>query len=161
MIERVGVSHGGAPTPSEGSGMLELTLAKVQPFLPPLSAAQSERVEAWLPVLQLLLNRRYGDKITDAESVPEGQEATEPLFVSVAGDAIARRLTRPNGLIDQQAVGPASVRYNARANLAVWFLPEELAQLDDIAGFGRSVRSVRTPAPDGIRFGNMMPREVE
>jgi hypothetical protein len=126
---------------------LYLGLVDVTPFLPPLSAAQTTRVNAWLPVLELLLDGRYGEEITTER---------RPLFVSTAADAIERRLSKPAGLIDSQAVGSANVRYNARAGLAVWFLPEELAQLDDVAGFGRSVRFVRTPAPDAIRFGNTM-----
>lgn len=133
--------------------MLELTMEKVQPFLPPLSATQTEKVNAWLPVLQLLLNARYGDRITT--QAVDGIPANEPLFVATAADAIDRRLVRPNGLIDQQSIGPASVRYNPRANLAAWFLPEELAQLDGATGSG-SIRSKRTPAPDGIRFQNRM-----
>lgn len=126
---------------------LSLTMEDVKPFLPPLTTAQQARVTAWLPVLNLLLDGRYGDKITTER---------RPVFVSTAADAIERRLSRPSGLIDSQAVGSANVRYNRRATIAVWFLPEELAQLDDVAGLGRGVRSVRTPAPDGIRFGNMM-----
>ena len=126
---------------------IELTLEDVTPFLPPLKPAQETRVTAWLPVLNVLLDARYGIEIT-----PERR----PVFVSTAADALERRLGKPSGLIDSQAVGSANVRYNSRAGLAVWFLPEELAQLDDLAGFGRSVKSVRTPAPDGIRFGNTM-----
>lgn len=64
------------------------------------------------------------------------------------------RLARP-GLVDSQAVGPANVRYNSRAALLKWFLPEQLDELDAIAGLG-NVRSVRMAAPDGIRFGNRM-----
>lgn len=126
---------------------LNLTLEDVTPFLPPLTAAQTTRITAWLPVLNALLDARYGDAITVER---------RPVFVSTAADAIERRLGRPAGMVDAQAIGSANVRYNRRASLAVWFLPEELAQLDDLAGFGRSVRSVRTPAPDGIRFGNPM-----
>lgn len=126
---------------------LNLTMEDVTPFLPPLSTAQQARATAWLPVLNLLLDGRYGADITTER---------RPLFVSTAADAIERRLTKPRGLIDSQAVGSANVRYNRRALLATWFLPEELAQLDDVAGYGRGVRTVRTPAPDGIRFGNTM-----
>lgn len=126
---------------------LNLTMEDVAPFLPPLTAAQSTRVTAWLPVVSTLLDARYGAEIT-----PERR----PVFVSTAADAIERRLGRPSGMVDSQAIGSANVRYNRRASLAVWFLPEELTQLDDVAGLGRGVRSVRMPAPDGIRFGNRM-----
>lgn len=140
--------------------MLQLTLEKVTPFLPPLTTAQRTRAEAWLPVLELLLNGQYGDRIT---TEPSGTDPVvppnEPVFVSTAADAIGRRLAKPAAMVDQQNVGPAGVRYNPRANLAVWFLPEELSQLDKLVGIG-SVRTVRTPAPDQIRYGNLA-REVE
>lgn len=124
---------------------MELTLQKVTPFLPTLTAAQTTRVSAWLPVLEVLINQRFGDRIT-AE--------LEPVFSSTAADAIGRRLAKTAALIDMQAVGTASVRYNARASLAVWFLPEEL---DTLNGLFESpgARTYRTPAPDGIRFNNL------
>lgn len=123
-------------------------MQKLQPFLPTLTAAQTTRAEAWLPVLALRLNARYGDRIT---------VENESAFVSAAADAIMTRLSRPGGQIDSQTVGPANVRYNARAALLKWFYPEQLDDLDAIVGVG-NVRSVRTPAPDGIRFGNRMRR---
>lgn len=130
-------------------------MAKLAPFLPTLTAAQTARVTAWLPVLELRLNARYGDRIT---TEPSGTDpvvpANEPAFVSAAADSIMTRLARP-GLVDSQAVGPANVRYNSRAALLKWFLPEQLDELDAIVGIG-NVRSVRTPAPDAIRFGNRM-----
>lgn len=133
---------------------------KLEPFLPALSMGQRDKVDAWIPVLELLLNGRYGDRIT---AQPSGTDpaipANEPVFVSAAADAISRRLTKPAGLIDSQTIGPASVRYNSRAGLSQWFLPEELAQLDGALGIG-SIRSVRTPAPDGVRFGNRMHHEA-
>ncbi|MEU4016183.1 hypothetical protein AB0E56_13070 [Microbacterium sp. NPDC028030] len=128
--------------------MLTLTMQKLDPFLPTLTAAQKTRAEAWLPVLALRLNARYGDRITS----PPVANPTEPAFVSAAADAIMTRLTRP-GLVESQAVGPANVRYNARAALLKWFLPEQLDELDAMVGLG-NVRSVRMAAPDGIRFGN-------
>ncbi len=130
-------------------------MAKLAPFLPTLTTAQTARVTAWVPVLELRLNARYGDRIT---TEPSGTDpvvpANEPAFVSAAADSIMTRLARP-GLVDSQAVGPANVRYNSRAALLKWFLPEQLDELDAIVGVG-NVRSVRTPAPDGIRFGNRM-----
>lgn len=135
--------------------MLTLTMQKLQPFLPALTAAQTTRVTAWLPVLELRLNARYGDRITEvpSDTDPVGPP-NEPAFISAAADSIMTRLARP-GLVDSQAAGPANVRYNARAALLKWFLPEQLDELDAIVGLG-NVRSVRTPAPDGIRFGNRM-----
>lgn len=130
-------------------------MAKLTPFLPTLTPAQTTRVEAWLPVLELRLNARYGDRIT---TVPSSTDpvvpANEPAFVSASADSIMTRLARP-GLVESQAVGPANVRYSSRAALLKWFLPEQLDELDAIVGIG-NVRSVRTPAPDAIRFGNRM-----
>lgn len=132
-------------------------MPKLAPFLPTLTTAQTARVTAWLPVLALRLNARYGDRIT---TEPSGTDpvvpANEPAFISAAADSIMTRLARP-GLVDSQAVGPANVRYNSRAALLKWFLPEQLDELDAIVGSG-NVRSVRTPAPDGVRFGNRMRR---
>ena len=136
--------------------MLELTMAKLMPFLPTLTAPQTTKVNAWIPVLQLRLNARYGDRIT---TVPSGTDpvvpANEPAFVSAAADAIMRKLAAPVAMVDAQTIGPANVRYNARAHLLKWFLPEQLDDLDAIVGLG-NVRTVRMPAPDGVRFGNRM-----
>lgn len=123
-------------------------MAKLTPFLPTLSTAQTAKVTAWIPVLQLRLNARYGDRITTEN---------EPAFVSAAADSIMTRLERPGGQIDSQTIGPANVRYNTRAALLKWFYPEQLDDLDAIVGLG-NVRSVRTPAPDAIRFGNRLRR---
>lgn len=129
-------------------------MQKLQPFLPTLTAPQQSRVTAWLPVLELRLNARYGDRIT---TDPTGTDlpANEPAFVSAAADAIMRKLAQPSAMVDAQTIGPANVRYNARAHLLKWFLPEQLDDLDVIVGIG-NVRTVRMPAPDGIRFGNRM-----
>jgi hypothetical protein len=124
---------------------LNLTIEDVTPFLPTLNPAQTVRVGAWIPVLSMLLDKRYGDRITTDDRV---------LFVSASADALERRLSKPAGMIDSQSIGPASVKYNARAALARWFLPEELDQLDDACGLGGGIRSVRAAAPDGVRFGN-------
>lgn len=123
---------------------LTTTLADVEPFiLPALKTAEEPFAEAWLPVLDLLLNARYGDLIT-AER--------EPAFFSAEADAIRDRLDRP-GNVAQQAAGPASVRYTDRASLLTWFSSESLDQLDALCGIS-GTSYVRTPAPDGIRFGN-------
>jgi hypothetical protein len=124
---------------------LNLTIEDVTPFLSTLNPAQTVRVGAWIPVLSMLLDKRYGDRITTDDRV---------LFVSASADALERRLSKPAGMIDSQSIGSASVKYNARAALARWFLPEELDQLDDASGLGGGIRSVRASAPDGIRFGN-------
>ncbi|MGW9345593.1 hypothetical protein ACWGR3_28990, partial [Streptomyces albidoflavus] len=96
---------------------LNLVIEDVTPFLPTLSTVQYTRTAAWLPVVSALLDARYGDAIVADNRV---------LFVSAAADAIERRLGKPAGPIDSQSMGPASVKYNARAALSRWFLPEEL-----------------------------------
>lgn len=126
---------------------VSLGWSDVSPFAPGLTAAQSALAQAWLPVLVLHLNARYSTYFT-AE--------TKPAFASAAADAIRTRLNRP-GMVLQQAVGGASVRYSDRAQLLNWFQPEQLAELDILVGRG-SVRSVRTPAPDRQRFGNLARR---
>ncbi|GAA1736871.1 hypothetical protein [Microcella frigidaquae] len=121
-----------------------LVWSDVSPFLPGLSSAQTTIGQAWLPVLVLHLDKRYGSHYTDA---------LKPAFASAAADAIRTRLDRP-GMVLQQAISGASVRYSDRAALLSWFQPEQLAELDMLCGLG-TVRSVRTPAPDGQRFGNL------
>lgn len=130
---------------------LNLTIGDVTPFLPTLTSQQTTRVTAWLPVLSKLLDARYGDRIDAADADPSNRV----LFVATAADALERRLAKPSGLIDAQSVGPASVKYNSRAALSRWFLPEELDQLDEACGLGGGIRSVRMPAPDAVRFGNI------
>lgn len=132
---------------------MDLTTAKLIPFLPPLNPTQLTKVTAWVTVLGPLLNARYGDAIT---------EELEPVFVSAAADAITRRLERTRGGAIEERIGPASIKRDAKFLLPQWFLPEELAQLDELAGVGSgTIRSHRTPAPDGQRFINRFRPEVE
>jgi hypothetical protein len=124
---------------------LTTTLADVQPFIvPPLKSSQESTAEAWLPVLDLLLNARYGDRITDDN---------EAAFFSAEADAIRNRLDRPGNVL-QQSVGPASVRYTDRAGMLTWFSSDALDQLDQLCGIGGTT-TVRMPAPDVQRFGNL------
>lgn len=124
---------------------LETTLDDIEPFLdPPLTDAEATRVAAWLPVLDLLLNARYGELITSD---------LEPAFFSAEADAVRDRLDRPGNVI-QQAAGPASVKYTDQAGMLTWFSSEALDQLDALCGISGTA-FVRTPAPDGIRFGNL------
>ena len=123
---------------------MELTLPKVTPFLPTLTTAQTTKVTAWLTAISVSLTARYGDRIT---------EALEPMFLSYTADAVLRRLQRENKTVAQQNIGPAGVRYTDKSGLGGWFWPEELADMDATAGRG-GIRSVRTPAPDAVRFGN-------
>ncbi|CAD5999264.1 hypothetical protein [Agreia sp. COWG] len=125
---------------------MELTLAKVTPFLPNLTETQRASVTAWATVLQVKLNSRYGNRITDA---------LEPLFVSYAADALLRRLKPTDKRIAQQSIGPAGVRYTDKNSLGGWFWPEEIDDMDSVCGLS-GAQSYRMPAPDGIRYGNLV-----
>lgn len=116
---------------------MDLTTVDLQPFLRPnpLKAAQRTLVDAWAPVLAILLTNRYGDLIT---------ADVRPVFVSAAADAIQRRLDKPNAMVSSQSVNGASVSYSA--SLLAWFAADELDQLDELAGRPSGIQSVRTPA---------------
>jgi hypothetical protein len=118
---------------------------KVPPFLTARQKAEG-RLDSWLTVLQAKFDERYGAKITPA---------LEPIFASYAADAIVRRIDRPNRLVRSQSVGPAAVTYDPRAPLGGWFLQEEIDDMDQHAGLGGGVRSVRMAAPDAVRYGNV------
>jgi hypothetical protein len=132
---------------------MDLSIDDVKPFLTPKQAADS-RVSAWLTTLAALLQARYGSRIT---------EPLRPIFVNAAADAIGRRVDKGSSMIDQQSVGAASVRWNPRSAIAAWFLPEEIAQLDEVAQGNTSpgARTHRMAAPYGQRFGNLTPRRSE
>jgi len=125
---------------------VDLTSNDVDPFLTAKQKADT-RVAAWLKSLAALLTNRYGNRIT---------RELRPVFVNAAADAIGRRVDKGQQMVDQQSVGPAAVRWNSRSSLGGWFLPEELAQLDELAS-GRSAgaSTLRMPAPYGQRFGNL------
>jgi len=128
--------------------MLALSLAELQPFLTPnpLPAAKASLVTAWCPVLDALLNTRYGERITFENAA---------VFASAAADAIQRRLDRSQRGVASQSVNGASVSYSA--SLWAWFYASELAELDALVG-AAGVRSVRMSAPDATRFGNRLTR---
>jgi hypothetical protein len=132
---------------------VDLSAEDVKPFLTTKQAADS-RVDAWLTTLSALLTVRYGARIT---------APLRPIFVNAAADAIGRRVDKGPTMLDQQAVGPASVRWNSRSAIAAWFLPEEIAQLDEVAQGSPSpgARTHRMSAPYGQRFGNLSERFLE
>lgn len=131
---------------------LTLTWAAVLPFLSPRATAERTKTEPWLGPLQVLLNGRYGERITQAPA-----DGNESLFVSFAGDAINRRIMRPADFdfVAQQGIGPANVRYRERVDLSKWFTKDELDQMDAVTGVG-SINSHRTPAPDAQRYANLL-----
>lgn len=125
---------------------MDLTMAKVTPLLAkPPSAAQTPRVEGWLAGLKVLLDNRYGDKLTSA---------LEPLFLVFVADALQRRLDKLKQMIDSEGAGPFSARWNPASSLGAWFLQGELDEMDSVTG-GGGTRTYRTAAPDGVRFGNL------
>lgn len=121
-----------------------VTIDKVAPFLPPLTPDQKTRVEAWLDVIEAMFDHRYGDRIT-----PQ----LEPVFYSFIADAVKRRLDKTNQMASRENAGPFGVTWSDASSKGGWFLPGELADMDGYFGLG-GTRSYRTPAPDGIRFGN-------
>ena len=128
---------------------MELTYAKVAPFITvPVKSSQENSITAWLTAINVIFTERYGDAITADR---------EPVFLSVAGDAVTRKLVKGAAPIDAQSVGPASIRYTASSAAGGWFLPAELAQMDSICNKG-GTRTVRMPAPDAIRYGNLSAR---
>lgn len=125
-----------------------MTLAQVEPLLArPLNDAEKPRVTSWINAIEAFLVARYGE----AKSF----ELLDYLTVFVA-DAIQRRLDKKNQMAEQESAGPFSVRWSPASSKGGWFLPAELAEMDDVAGLG-SVRTYRTPAPPAVISGNVTP----
>lgn len=123
---------------------MELELQDVSPLLArTLKPTEVPRVTGWVAALRVLLSARYRDQI------PAG---SEPFFHVQVADAIQRRLDKPRQMVESESAGPFSVRWG---NLRAWFGPEDLAEMDSVAGFG-GARTYRTPAPDSQRFNNRM-----
>lgn len=136
---------------------MNITRANIAPFLDtPIAEADYVKVDAWLSAISAQLTASYGDTLPDALA---------PAVYNIVADAISRRLVRGSegsggGLIKKQNTGPSGVEYNTDlTKLTGWFWPGEL---DDLAGwFGNgALQSVRTPAPDGVRFGNLATRDL-
>lgn len=139
---------------------MEITLENVEDFLDtPLSGNQSTQVQAWLGAISSQLNVTfgYGGKALGA--------TVAPAVYSTVADAITRRLSRKNfdPRLRGQSVGPSAVTYNVTVSqLQGWFYPDEALSLQAWLGGGNggSLSSVRMPAPDAVRFGNLAPRFV-
>ena len=125
-----------------------MTLAQVEPLLArPLNDAEKPRVSSWINAIEAFLVMRYGEA--------KVAELLDYLLVFVA-DSIQRRLDKKNQMAEQESAGPFSVRWSSASSKGGWFLPGELADMDDAAGLG-SVRTYRTPAPAGVVSGNLTP----
>lgn len=129
---------------------MNITRENITPFLDtPIPDAKNTAVDAWLSAISAQLNSSFGTVLP---------AAIAPAVYNIVADAIARRLdrTKVDPRLKAQATGPSSVQYNtAITSLFGWFYPAEAAQLGELFGGGGTVSSARTPAPDGVRFGNM------
>lgn len=135
--------------------MLTLTLEKVQPLLlSPPSAAQAPRVSGWLAGISVLLNARYRSAFPDSPA-PGTTQDLEPLFLVYVADAVQRRLDKARQMVESEGAGPFNARWNAASSLGGWFLPSEIDDMDTVTG-GGGTRTYRTPAPDHIRFNNLV-----
>lgn len=120
----------------------------IEPLLArPLNDAEKLRVSGWLLGIESYLVSRYG---------PEAFDLSIDFFLVFVADAIQRRLDKKNQLAEQESAGPFSVRWSSASSKGGWFLPGELADMDDTLGLG-SVRTYRTPAPSGVIVGNLTP----
>ena len=120
----------------------------IEPLLArPLNDAEKLRVSGWLLGIESYLVSRYG---------PEAFALSIDFFLVFVADAIQRRLDKKNQLAEQESAGPFSVRWSSASSKGGWFLPGELADMDDTLGLG-SVRTYRTPAPSGVIVGNLTP----
>lgn len=127
----------------------KLTREEVLEFLPSAPAPPLARVDAWLKAINASIVIRYRTALLDDDR--------RSLFVGYAADAIQRRLDKSKRMVDSENAGPFGVKWNPRSALGGWFLPEEITDMDRIAGVG-GVRTLRAPAPDGVRFNNLSPR---
>jgi hypothetical protein len=132
---------------------MQITRENIAPFLDqPIPESRYVAVDAWLTAISARLNSRFG-AVLSADIAPA--------VYDIVANVIVRRLGRGSngdggGLIKRQSTGPSSVEYNVGlTSLAGWFWPEEANDLGELFGSGGSISSIRTPAPDGIRFGNM------
>lgn len=138
---------------------MNITRENIEPFLDaPIPAPQQEKVDAWLTAISAILTKRYGQILPPAVA---------PAVYDIVAQAITRRLgaagrADQGGLVKRQSTGPSSVEYNtALSSLSGWFYPDESAQLDSLFGTGGTLSSVRTPAPDGVRYGNLFRAPIE
>lgn len=58
-------------------------------------------------------------------------------------------------MVESEGAGPFNARWNAASSLGGWFLPSEIDDMDTVTG-GGGTRTYRTPAPDHIRFNNLV-----
>lgn len=132
--------------------LTDLTFDEVRDFVTaPFSVADERQINARLRAMSALLQARYGTI----------RKAHAPVVLSIMGAAISRRLAKRNQMARSEGAGPFRVDWDAASTRATFFLPEELAELDDLMGLG-GARTYRTPAPDGVRYASrMVPLDVD
>lgn len=127
---------------------IEIALDDIKPYAT-VPAGQEDQAQAWLDSLSALLSVRY-------DSIPAG---LEPAVYDLAGQYITERFARASGQspdprVKSQSIAGASIEYfspSSPGGLSADFL----AALGALLG-GGNTSSARTPAPDGIRYGNLM-----
>ena len=136
---------------------MDITLAQVTPFMdPPPPAGKAALLASWLTAISAKLTKTFGDTLP---------AAIAPAVYDIIGVALNRRLSvaqiGADPRIKRQSTGPSSVEYNTSVTgLSGWFWPSEANELGELFGYGGSLTSIRTSAPDGIRFGNLAPRDT-
>lgn len=131
---------------------MELTLDRVSPLLArPLKPTETPRVTGWLAALQVSLTARYRVRLT-----PD----LEPFFLVKVADAVQRRLDKPKQMVESESAGPFSARWSSASTLGAWFSRDDLNEMDEVTG-SAGARTYRTPAPDAIRFNNLVDRFPE
>lgn len=115
-------------------------------------------VDAWLTAISAIITVKYEPTPAyDPDVVPE---AIAPAVYDIVARAIAQRLsdiTPGSGRdprVKSQTINGAAASYFDSAQSSSWFSSSDLADLGILFGVG-TVTSLRTPAPDGVRFGNL------
>lgn len=115
----------------------------------PLPESEEPRVQAQIDAMMAVLAARYGDRLSGR------WDAASPLVMLVLAKAVNRLLSKQNEMAESESAGPFSVRWGSASTTGDLFLAGELTSLDVVLGRG-GTRTVRTRAPDGQRFGNVL-----
>lgn len=137
---------------------MNITRENIDPFMD-VPTGKEALVDAWLTSISAILTARFEPTPPyDPDVVPA---AIAPAVYDIVAQAIVQRLTDEaigsgrDPRVKAQAINGASVQYFDSAQFSSWFDPFVLADLNALFGVG-SVRSTRTPAPDAVRYGNLV-----
>jgi hypothetical protein len=137
---------------------MDISREDIDPFID-IPATMSDRVDAWLTAISAILTNRFSAKPTpDPDPVPA---ASAPAIFDIVARAIGQRLADERAgsgrdpRVKAQAVAGSSAQYFDTAQSTSWFNAYDLKDLAELFDNAGSVRSVRTPAPDAIRYGNL------